>query len=230
MIRSLLMLFVFCSAIYPSQILLVVADDFNTSKASLEVFEDGVKVFDDIEVNIGRAGLGWGVGSVEFVQKKGEPVKVEGDGKAPAGVFALTHAFGYDKNSTLKLPYLRASRELICVDDRASKFYNTILDMPESKPKSYELMLRDDHQYELGVVVAHNESGKSGYGSCIFLHVSKTENSATAGCTAMKLEELKQIVSWLDPIKKPKLIQIPRSSAEQVLRLYPELNSSKILR
>jgi L,D-peptidoglycan transpeptidase YkuD (ErfK/YbiS/YcfS/YnhG family) len=230
MIKSILILisipiFLYCN----EQILLVVSKDFNTSKASLECYEDGKKVFDTIEVNIGTNGLGWGLGETVLEQKESEPHKREGDKKAPAGVFKLTKIFGYEMDKSFHMPYIHSSKELICVDDVNSSFYNQLIYMPEVAPQSFEFMRREDAQYELGVVIEHNKEGIKGNGSCIFMHVKKAEESSTAGCTAMHLEEIKKVTSWLDAEKNPTLIQIPKSSAKEILERYPELRSSELL-
>ena len=91
-------------------------------------------------------------------------------------------------------------------------------------------MRRKDHQYEVGIVVAHNTEGKSKRGSCIFLHVKKSQEDPTAGCTAMSLEEISKISEWLDRDKKPLLIQIPKSSSEEIVKIYPELKNSELLK
>jgi zinc D-Ala-D-Ala dipeptidase len=48
---------------------------------------------------VGRNGLAWGIGVVPTddaqVRSESAPVKREGDGRAPAGIFALSTAFGY---------------------------------------------------------------------------------------------------------------------------------------
>ncbi|MCF6308892.1 MAG: L,D-transpeptidase family protein [Sulfurimonas sp.] len=205
------------------QIILVVSDGFNSPKARLSCFEDGKKVFDTIDVNIGKNGLGWGLGKTELTQKILEPLKYEGDKKAPVGIFKLTHIFGYEKDLKFKMPYLHATKDLICVDDSNSKFYNQIISSPKTKPQSFEYMKRDDKQYELGIVVAHNTDQVKKRGSCIFLHVEKFKDSSTAGCTSMKLKNIKQIINWLDINKNPILIQIPKSKLPQILELYPQL-------
>ena len=212
------------------QIVLVISNDFNSSKARLQCFENGVKQFNTLDVNIGKNGLGWGIGEKNLTQKTYEPLKYEGDKKAPIGVFKLSSIFGYVKNNNFNMNYLHASKNLICVDDSNSKNYNKIINMPKIRPKSFEYMRREDVQYELGVVVEHNQKALAKRGSCIFIHVEKEKNAPTAGCTSMKIEDLRKIVSWLDKKKNPILIQIPKSSSDEILKMYPELKSSELLK
>jgi hypothetical protein len=230
MIKNILIVLVFPLLLLSSeQIILIVSDDMDSFHAKMECFEDGEKLFETIDVNLGANGLGWGLGIQKLSQKKGEPLKYEGDKKAPAGVFKLTAIFGYEKEPNYKLPYLYATTDLLCVDDSNSKHYNTILHKPSDHPKSYEVMRREDAQYELGVVVAHNSEAKMYRGSCIFMHVYKSKDAPTAGCSAMHLEDIKKVASWLDAKKKPLLIQIPKSSAKEILELYPQLKGSRLL-
>ena len=229
MIKTFLILINLANFLYASQqIVLVVSSDSSNSKAKLECYEDVEKIMDAIEVNIGKNGLGWGLGEVALTQKKSQVLKYEGDKKAPIGIFKLTHVFGYKKESSFTMPYLYASENLICVDDSDSKFYNQIIEA-RGDEKSFEYMKRKDHQYELGIVVEHNKDAKYKRGSCIFMHVKKSQDASTAGCTAMSLEEMDKIARWLDIDKNPILIQIPKSSSKEILKLYPQLKSSKLL-
>ena len=91
-------------------------------------------------------------------------------------------------------------------------------------------MKRNDLQYELGIVVDHNPEAKYRRGSCIFIHVEKSKDAGTAGCTSMRLEQLKKIATWLDAKKNPILIQIPKSFSQKILELYPELKKSSLLK
>lgn len=230
MIKTFLILINLSIFLYSSQqIVLVVANDFDTSKAKLECFEDGKSIFKSIDVNIGKNGLAWGLGEVGINRNFIDATKIEGDKKAPIGVFKLSSIFGYSKSNNFKIPYLHSSKKLICIDDVNSKLYNKIISMPYPRPKSFEYMKRDDLQYELGIVVNHNTDGKYKRGSCIFIHVQKSKNAGTAGCTSMTLKELKKITAWLDEKKNPILIQIPKSLSQKILKLYPELKSSSLL-
>ena len=225
MIKTFLILTILQNLIFASeQIILVIGDDFNSSKANMYCYEDDKKVFDKIIVNIGKNGLGWGLGEVKLTQKPHEAIKKEGDKKAPVGIFKLVSSFGYAKKEVFNIKYTHLSKNLICVDDSKSNFYNQIITMPNIKPKSYEIMRRNDKQYELGIVVAHNKNQIKKAGSCIFIHVQKSKNSPTAGCTSMSLKNIKKILKWLDKKKNPILIQIPKSSLSEVKKLFPHIS------
>jgi len=209
------------------QIVFVVADDFNASTATLQAYEkeEGpyAAVGEPVGVNLGRSGLGWGIG-LPWEHAADEPLKAEGDGRAPAGVFRLGSAFGYARSFDTRMPYMPATDDLICVDDSASPRYNTLWHVDGSSAfGSFEWMHRDDAAYAIGVVVAHNPENVAQRGSCIFLHVEKAPNSPTSGCTSMRREALERLVRWLDPAKRPLLVQMPKSSCERVRDAYPGL-------
>ena len=204
------------------QIVLVVADDFNSSTALLSTYEGNKRLLANIPVNIGKKGLGWWQEERTISHDAHESVKKEGDKKAPAGVFQLTYIFSYYKLHNTKLPFLHATHELICVDDANSKDYNRIV-KKSNDAKSFERMLRKDDLYEYGVVVGYNQKGVKNAGSCIFLHIERGENIPTVGCTSMKKEYLIKIIQWLDKNKDPILIQVPKQYLEKVYKKFPEL-------
>ncbi|MBU0632989.1 L,D-transpeptidase family protein [bacterium] len=204
------------------QIILVVGDDFNSSKAKLFCYDGSKYPFSGIEVNLGRNGLGWDLDDKHFIHQADEPIKHEGDGKSPAGIFELTKSFGYEDSSFL-LPYIKNTANKICVDDVNSTFYNQIIDMPTIKPKSFEFMKRDDEQYAIGAVINYNPKGLKGRGSCIFLHVQKELSHPTSGCTSMSYNDLQIILKWLDPAQKPILVQIPKKYLNDVRKLFPQI-------
>jgi hypothetical protein len=228
MIKSFLILISFSTLLFSAQqIVLVVAENLHSQSAILEFYEDEKKLF-STTVNLGKHGLGWGLGENKLTHPIDTPEKYEGDKKAPAGVFKLTDIFGYSTSSNYKMPYLYASKNLICIDDINSNFYNQII-MAHGDEKSFEYMRRSDKQYQLGVVVAHNTEAIKGRGSCIFMHVEKAQGAPTVGCTSMKFEDLKKIVELLDREKNPILIQIPKSSRKEIIKLYPQLKNSTLL-
>jgi len=223
MIKSFLIIVSFSTLLFSSQqILIVVADNFNSSTAKLSCFEGNKQICKDIEVNLGKNGLGWGIGFKNIPHAVDEPIKHEGDKRAPAGIFKLTESFGYASRNPSKLPYLYANKNLICVDDSNSPFYNQIIEA-NGDEKSFEHMRRKDNQYRYGIVVAHNPHAKAQRGSCIFIHIQKEKNHPTVGCTSMSEENLKKVIKWLDKSKNPILIQIPRKYTKEVERFYPNL-------
>lgn len=230
MLKSFLIIISFSFILSASQqIILVVSPDFNSSKASLECLENGKTIFKPVEVNIGKNGLGWGLGFVNIRHSASEVQKIEGDKKAPIGIFKLSKLFGNEQNSHYKMPYMYTTDNLICVDDIDSKQYNKIIYINEKKPNSYEVMKRKDKQYELGIVVQHNRQQSRKRGSCIFIHVEKEKDHATVGCTSMPKNHLQKIANWLDKTKNPILIQIPKKYINEVVKLYPKLKNARLV-
>ena len=169
-----------------------------------------------IPAAVGRTGLAWGTG-LHGAHPDG-PVKREGDGKAPAGLFRLSSAFGYaapGEVGWIRMPYVQADSSIECVDDVRSRFYNRRVDrdtIPGPDWTSHEEMRRPDPLYEWGVWVDHNsDPPAAGGGSCIFLHVWARPGVATSGCTAMAEDDIRQLLAWLDPRARPVLVQLPRA-------------------
>ncbi len=204
-----------------TQLLLCIAADWDSPAGELQCFThsaDGNWQPDGQPrpVMLGRSGLAWGRGLHPLMAGT---AKQEGDGRAPAGVFAITALFGYAPADAplpraARLPYHPARPGLKCVDDPASGHYNCIVDAAgvPGDWASCEDMLRDDRRYELGAVVAHNMNPPlPGAGSCIFLHVWETPETPTSGCTAMALAPMQEIARWLDAARAPVLVQLPES-------------------
>jgi CHAT domain-containing protein/L,D-peptidoglycan transpeptidase YkuD (ErfK/YbiS/YcfS/YnhG family)/Tfp pilus assembly protein PilF len=206
-----------------TEIIVVTTSDWNAVEGSLQRYErrdprqKWVPAGAPVTVVVGKSGLGWGVGAVSLdanVRTASDPVKKEGDGKAPAGVFVLSRAFGYAPQDLAgaKMPYVPLTATVECVDDTNSKFYNQVLDRGSVAPDwaSSEHMLRSDELYRWGVVVDHNsDPARPGAGSCIFLHIWRGPRQGTVGCTAMPQEQLETVLGWLDPARKPLLVQMP---------------------
>ncbi|MDD2358555.1 MAG: L,D-transpeptidase family protein [Thiovulaceae bacterium] len=211
--------------LYARQVVLVLSDDFNTTKAKMYCFEDGTIVFQNIDVNLGRNGLAWDMNDKIFSHVTNQPMKQEGDGKSPAGVFALTSSFGYEDHTFL-LPFHKSIAEDICVDDSNSSLYNSLVTMPPIKPNSFEFMKRQDDQYKLGIVVNYNPHRAPYKGSCIFLHVQKELNHPTAGCTSMSYEDLYKLLKWLDISKKPILVQVTKEYLDYAIREFTDIPDS----
>ncbi|MDB6029471.1 MAG: putative rane protein [Verrucomicrobiales bacterium] len=211
-----------------SQLLLVTTPNWTSVSGSLRRFVRGTsdspwrQVGAEMPIVVGRNGLGWGQGLHPTNHFSG-PIKKEGDGKSPAGVFSLPSAFGLEPHTSLefiKLPYQQLLSPIECVDDTNSIYYNQIVSRDGVKKvdwNSSEKMREIGQQYRLGVFVNHNSSPREfGGGSCIFLHIWKAAGTGTSGCTAMTSENMEVLLRWLDPAQKPILVQLPESEYQKL--------------
>jgi len=203
------------------QILLVIAPEWSSDHGRLYRLEKRGKgwrpVGESVPVKLGKNGLGWGRGLHGYRLDKG-PVKREGDGRAPAGIFSLPFLFGEGKGA-FRYPYRRMGDAHRCVDDRRSRFYNRIVELGkvEKDWRSAERMKFPSGLYRYGIFVAHNPRNVPGGGSCIFLHIKKPNGKPTVGCTAMGRKELVTIMRWLDPALHPVLVQGPLGEIGKLL-------------
>ncbi len=202
-----------------SQLILVSTDDWNASSGVLQKYQKEAgqwyKIGDDIVIKVGENGLAWGIGLHKILADT-PYIKKEGDKRAPAGIFRLKNAFGYDALD-IRYPHEEMSKDFHCVDDSDSKYYNKIVDSKKVKKdyNSYEVMEFDKDYYKYGLVVDHNPKAVPLKGSCIFLHI---KSIPTMGCTAMSEEAMLELLKWLDPAKAPILIQAPKSEIADLLQ------------
>lgn len=206
------------------QLIVVTSKNWSTPTGMLQRYEKAKhwhKVGKPVAIKLGRNGLGWGRG-LHSIPIHAKYIKKEGDGKAPAGIFTLKQAFGY-QTFVIKYPYKIYNSTDHCVDDVHSKFYNKIVDSRTLKGdyKSFEHMKFPKDYYKYGIVVNHNhidEKGAiKGAGSCIFIHI---KNIPTAGCTVMRESEIKEILRWLDPKKNPLLVQGTEKVVSRLMKQF----------
>lgn len=155
---------------------------------------------------LGRSGYGWGDGLHGSGAPAGRsgPLKREGDGRSPAGIFAIgvLHGDAAAALPGLRLPYQQATAAQRCVDDPESELYNRIVFTPDGATPwhSAEHMLRDDDVYALALDIDHNRDPVTpGHGSCIFAHVWSAANTPVTGCTALAKANLEILLGWLEP-------------------------------
>ncbi len=132
---------------------------------------------------VGSNGLGWGL-TWRKAAGSGEPLKREGDGKTPAGIFRLGSAFGFGASSLPGYIHLRAG-ETFCVDEPASPHYSRIVPQRTAGPGTSGERMWSIPLYRLGFVIDYPTSGAERGGSCIFLHIWRSKETGTAGCVAM---------------------------------------------
>lgn len=227
---------------HSTQMMVVTTANWNAVDGKLQRYERGTahqkwqRIGAPISVVVGSSGMGWGIGLLvtdsSAVRLASEPVKKEGDGRSPAGVFAIGTAFGFASRPlpTSRLPYLNLTPSIECVDDVGSKYYNHIVDRSTVAPdwNSSEHMLRVGEPYRWGIVVDQNggvtrgneNPPVAGSGSCVFLHIWRGTGRGTAGCTAMPQDNLEALISWLDPARKPLLVQLPAMDYRRLSKLW----------
>lgn len=171
-------------------------------------------------VLVGRNGSAWGRG-LHPVPDDG-PQKREGDGRSPAGIFAIGPAFGAAATCETGLAYRPLTADDWCIDVVGSPLYNRIVDGREvgaaavagsTEPMRRDLHLGGDRSYELGFVIGHNTAGRAGAGSCIFAHLLGDPPAPTAGCTAMTEPQLRELLRWLDAAARPRFVLLPATEA-----------------
>lgn len=203
----------------PQQLLVVLTEGWSSPLGTSTLYEregGGWRVVTASPVVVGKNGLGWGLGIGPALPRgSDEPVKKEGDGKAPAGVFQIGAAFGVAApGGSWPFRTLKATTE--CVDDTASTHYNQTLenDTVAVDWKSSEKMA-SEALYRLGAFVEHNTSATQvGAGSCIFMHVWREQGRGTAGCTAFDEAALRGVLTSLRSEAHPQLIQLPSAVYE----------------
>ncbi|RUM70087.1 MAG: hypothetical protein DSZ09_04895 [Sulfurovum sp.] len=214
----------FAQKIDTHQLIVVTTKDWSTSSGILQRYEKTKtwhKVGKAIPIKLGRNGLGWGRG-LHTIPVNAKYIKKEGDGKAPAGIFRLKQAFGYQP-FVVDYPYEVYKATDHCVDDIHSKFYNKIVDSTKIHIdyRSKEHMKFPKDYYKYGIVVNHNhidEAGAiKGSGSCIFIHI---KSIPTSGCTVMNEAQMKEIIQWLDVKSHPLLVQGTQEAVAKLMQRF----------
>jgi len=171
------------------RLVLVTAPTMNELAATMRLYErasasEPWRALGDAEpATIGRTGMGWSQFFLKFA-RRGEPIKVEGDKRAPAGIYSIGRSFGILASS--RPDYLHVTPDTICVHDPSSPAYNTIASRARLGPAvSAENMSRALPMYRRGLLVNYPTDGRKQAGSCIFMHVWRSPTTGTAGCVAM---------------------------------------------
>ncbi|MGH8025918.1 MAG: L,D-transpeptidase family protein [Pseudoxanthomonas sp.] len=202
------------------QAVVVTTAGWDANRGTLRTFEraqgDWREVGAERPVMIGRNGSAWGLGLHSGTLPG--PVKQEGDGRSPAGVFGIGQAFGYARNAQTSLPYDVMQASNYCMDVSGSPLYNRIVDARtigeaavagSTEPMRLDLRNAGDQRYRLGFVIEHNPHAQRNAGSCIFAHLWKQPGEATAGCTAMDDAVMARLLGWLRPDRHPVFVLMP---------------------
>lgn len=137
---------------------------------------------------VGRTGLAW-AHSFRRLAKGAEPIKIEGDKRTPAGVYAIGKTFGTVPSG--RPGHTQVTDDTICVDDPQSPAYNTITSRALIGPKIHaENMSKALPMYRHGLLLDYPTDVAAKAGSCIFIHVWRSPTRGTAGCVALPEERV----------------------------------------
>lgn len=210
-----------------SQLLLVTTPTWDAPAGRLQAWQrdaNGWKPHGEpFTVAVGRSGSAWGIGL--HPRQADGPHKQEGDGRSPAGVFAIGEAFGYASRIGGSMPYQPMLESSYCMDVPDSPLYNRIVDAAavgseavagSSEPMRLDLHNDGDRRYREGFVIEHNPRAEPGKGSCIFAHLWRQAGEATAGCTAMEPTDMNALLGWLRPDAHPLFVLLPEAEYQRL--------------
>jgi D-alanyl-D-alanine dipeptidase len=184
-----------------TRLVLVTTERMDSVKASLQLYARETPDASwqpqggNIAAVAGKSGLGWAFDQAE--RANGQPVKREGDGRTPAGVFRAGTAFGTKPRPGMST-YLKLTSATVCVDDVASPHYNAIVPRKSIAAGISHERMGAIPLYRQGLFIAHPTSREQRGGSCIFLHVWRRPGSPTVGCVAAAETTVVQVQDFLD--------------------------------
>lgn len=207
------------------QLIVSVAADWSASQGTLQRYERGPdggwqRVGGSVPVLYGKNGLAWGRG----VRGAGELGlrKCEGDGRSPAGVFALGIIYGNESSlpDGADFPFHQVTANDAWPDDPRNPFYNQHVTVDEAHPPAWfasQRMRTGDAAYRWRVEIRHNaDPVEPGAGSATFFHIRRGETRRTSGCTTMAEPDLRDLVVWLRASAKPHYVLLPRAAYERL--------------
>ena len=172
-----------------SRLVLVTASTMDTPAATMRLYQraspsEPWRALGEPEpAVIGKAGMAWSK-FFSRLARRGEPIKVDRDKRAPAGFYPIGRSFGTVASS--RPGHLHVTPDTICVDDPSSPAYNTIASRARVGPTVHaENMSRVLPMYRRGLLVDYPTDARRQAGSCIFIHVWRSPTTGTAGCVAV---------------------------------------------
>jgi L,D-peptidoglycan transpeptidase YkuD (ErfK/YbiS/YcfS/YnhG family) len=168
---------------------------------------------------IGHKGVGWSEAFAQYA-RRGEPLKVEGDKRAPAGFFRIGPRFGFAAERGRD--YLRVTQGTVCVSDARSPAYNTIISRAKvGWTVRGENMWRIP-EYRRGLLVDYPTDRKRRAGSCIFIHLRLPGATGTSGCVSVPEPRLIALQRFAAP--GAVLAILPRQALDRFKGCLPEIN------
>ena len=128
-------------------------------------------------------------------------LKREGDGATPLGDWPMRQVFWRPdrlEKPVAQLPVIALRPDMGWCDDPAHPDYNRQVVLPF--PASHERLWREDHVYDLIVVLGYNDDPViRDRGSAIFLHLARDDFGPTEGCIACSRNDLLTLLRVATP-------------------------------
>jgi L,D-peptidoglycan transpeptidase YkuD (ErfK/YbiS/YcfS/YnhG family) len=206
------------------QLIVVTGQSTTSTYSTLRTYQLGAdgrwtERFPAMAARNGYAGWAWGT------------ARVQDTGTTPAGTYTITTAFGLQANPGTKISYRVAdSNDYWVGDNKDPKTYNLFQPSASAtrtwRTSQAERLAGYPTQYAYAAVIDFNRPApgsltwNSTYGehvtsqpvdvrrgSAIFLHVNGS--GSTAGCVSVARADLVNVLKWLDPAKKPRIVMAP---------------------
>ena len=131
-------------------------------------------------VTLGSRGVAWGR-AFRYLAADNEPIKIEGNKRSPAGIYAIGRPFGFAQSQLAG--YLRLQPDSVCVEDPSSPAYNTITSVSSLGRSVGAQNMGAIARFRRGLIIDYPTDAANRAGSCIFIHIQKKDpTSGTAGC------------------------------------------------
>jgi L,D-peptidoglycan transpeptidase YkuD (ErfK/YbiS/YcfS/YnhG family) len=205
------------------RLVLVTADTMTSTTASVQRFERASanapweSSGGPATALIGHRGVAWAHAFRTFA-RKGEPVKVEGDKRSPAGFFKIGRSFGFAVSD--RPGYLRITDGVTCVEDLSSPAYNTITTRAEVGSKVHGENMWLVPEYRRGLLVDYPSNRRARAGSCIFIHLQLPGKTGTSGCVALPEPQLEALQDHVQ--SGTVLAVLPRQAFDRFKGCLPE--------
>ena len=126
--------------------------------------------------------------------------KKEGDNITPKGIYKIIKIYYRDdriKKISSKFKLIKITKNMGWCDDPKSKKYNQLIKLPNKY--SHEKFFKNDNSYDLLIILNYNINPIiKNKGSAIFIHIAKKNYKSTAGCIALKKNDLLKLIKIID--------------------------------
>jgi L,D-peptidoglycan transpeptidase YkuD (ErfK/YbiS/YcfS/YnhG family) len=205
------------------RLVLVTADTLNSTTATVERYQRHTPnaqwevAGGPATALIGHKGVGWAHAFRKFA-KRGEPIKAEGDKRAPAGFYKTGPSFGFGPSQVPN--YVRVDDGMVCVDDLTSPAYNTITRRDRIGLKVHAENMSRVPDYRRGLLVDYPTDRKARAGSCIFVHLQLPGKTGTSGCVALPEPQLEAVQDFVQ--EGAVLAILPRQARDRFKGCLPD--------